>query len=65
MVKTSTPATNPSVNDAAQSASADSLDEGEKLFYESIKFDLNALVTDPQESTIQKLLNYSKHNGVN
>jgi hypothetical protein len=65
MVKTSTPATNPSVHDAAQSAPADSLDEGEKLFYESIKLDLNTLVTDPQESTIQMLLNYSKNNGVN
>ncbi|MDB5119436.1 MAG: hypothetical protein JWN56_654 [Sphingobacteriales bacterium] len=65
MVKTSTPATNPSIHDAAQSSVSDSLDEGEKLFYESIKKDLNALATDPQESTIEKLLNYSKHKGVN
>lgn len=65
MVKTSTPAPSPSVHDAAQSAPSDSLDEGEKLFYESIKKDLNSLITDPQEDTILKLLNYSLRKEVN
>jgi hypothetical protein len=65
MIKMSTPATNPSVNDAAQGPVSDNLEEGEILFYESIKKDLNQLVTEPQENTIQRILDYSKAKNIN
>ncbi|SDM69968.1 hypothetical protein SAMN05421813_12025 [Daejeonella rubra] len=61
MIETSTPKTNSlQKTEVNKDINAEDLSEDEQSFYSSIKPCLNAMVTDPKQETISKLVNYSR-----
>ena len=61
MIKTSTQSTNPLPTEMiSTSETADQFGEDEQSFYNSIKKDLTKLEVAPRNSTIDKILKYSR-----
>ena len=61
MIEISTPTTNSLQNNMPQNSSTvEDLDEEEQSFYALIQNKLNAMLRNPSQATISKILNYSK-----
>ncbi|MXV17977.1 hypothetical protein [Hufsiella ginkgonis] len=62
MIKTSTPVTNLPAHDNFHPGNAtdESLGEADQQFFQLLKKDLNEIATQPANSTIEKLLRYSR-----
>lgn len=61
MIETSTPTTNSLQNDMVQkNTGTEDLGEEEQTFYASVKKNLNALVRNPSQDVIARILKYSK-----
>jgi hypothetical protein len=61
MIEISTPKTNSlQKTEVNKDINSEDLSEDEQSFYSSIKPGLNAMVTDPNQETISKLVKYSK-----
>lgn len=61
MIEISTPKTNSlQKTEVNKDINSEDISEDEQSFYSSIKPCLNAMVADPKQDTICKLVNYSK-----
>jgi hypothetical protein len=61
MTKTSTPTNTVSFTETkAEEKTAEGADQLDELFYNSIKSQLNELVRNPSDETINKILTYGK-----
>lgn len=61
MIEISTPTTNSFQNDMVQkNIISDDLGEEEQSFYASLKKNLNALISSPDNDVIARILKYSK-----
>ncbi len=60
MIEIFTPTTNSLCNDLSDSCGNDGLSEEDQLFFTSIKNNLDTLKMQPDQKTINAILNYAK-----
>lgn len=61
MIEISTPTTNSFQNDMVQKNTiSDDLGEEDQSFYASLRINLNALISSPDNDVVTRILNYSK-----